>query len=287
MGYLNVEVIAVSGSSVAVAVESAWVGTAASPNETGSSRPLAMRMRLSPSAGPAVNPDCCGGKDGCAVSQTAVLGKTHSYTVVGEYHAYWNAYGGLTYTKGASTEIGSYASVAKGPFSFSGFDTYSASKSFTMGFPSNGPYDSHRMVISMQYLQTSWVQQNADTGATCKSWKQIDEDGIYNPGHGWVVFKKGANVISRDGLANLQWENSHHPAYVNKVQAQGGFSLDTGSALTYGASASAFGVTIEATTSHSTDVQQSYAAGSSVRRWHWVWGNDGPYTSNPQVAYSY
>lgn len=207
--------------------------------------------------------------------------------MVGEYHAYWNASGGLSYTKGASSSIGSYAAVGKGPFTFEGWDTFSTSNSLTMGFPSNGPHDSHQMVVSLKYVKTAWVLQNADTGKTCRSWKQVDEDGIYNPGHGWLVFKKGANVISHDGQARYQWEKQHHPAYVNGIQAGGGFSITRGSALTYGASADAFGIKIEATTSHSEEVAQAYSAGSSGSRRHWVWGNNGPYTSNPQVVYSY
>ncbi len=130
-----------------------------------------------------------------------------------------------------------------------------------MGFPSNGPYNSHRMAISMDYVKTSWVEQNADTGVTCWSWKQIDEDGIYNPGHGLIVFTKGANVISHDGLANYRWEKAHHPSFVNGIQAGGEFSISSGSALTYGASAGVFGITIEATTSHSNEVQQTYGCG--------------------------
>lgn len=245
-------------------------------------------MRLDPAtSSPVIPPDCCRGKDGCAASQTAVLGKSNSYTVVGEYHAYWNASGALSYTSGASSEIGSYSSVDQGPFTL-GWDTFSTSKSLTMTTSGNGPYDSHQMVLSMKYLKTAWVLQNADTGKTCKSWKQIDEDGIYNPGHGWVVFKKGANVISHDGPTKYQWEKQHHPAYVNGVQAADGFTISRGSsALTYGVSAQAFHVKIEATTSHSKEVAQTYTAGSSRSRLHWVWGNDGPWTSNPQVVYSY
>jgi hypothetical protein len=156
-----------------------------------------------------------------------------------------------------------------------------------MGFPSNGPYDSHQMAVSMKYVETSWALENADTGAVCSRWDQVDEDGIYNPGHGWVVFKKAANVINKDGPANYRWEVKHHPGYVNRVPDGGGFSLDKGSALTYGVSAEVFGIKIEATTSHSLDVEQAYTAGSSRTRWHWVWGNDDPFTSNPQVVYSY
>lgn len=288
MGYLNVEVIATSNSSAAVAVETAWVGTLANTAETGSVKPTAMRMLLDPSTASApIPPDCCRGKDGCAASQTGVLGHSHSYTTVGEYHAYWNASGGLSYTKGASSSIGAYTSVGNGPFTFVGWDTFSTSNSLTMGFPSNGPYDSHQMVLSLKYVKTAWVLQNADSGQTCKRWDQVDEDGIYNPGHGWLVFKKGANVISHDGQANYQWEKKHHPGYVNGVTARGFFSITKGSALTYGASAQAFGIKIEGTTSHSEEVAQTYTAGSSGSRRHWVWGDDGPWTSNPEVVYSY
>jgi hypothetical protein len=41
-----------------------------------------------------------------------VLGRTHSYTVVGEWHAYWNATGGLSYTRGATSSIATGHSTA-------------------------------------------------------------------------------------------------------------------------------------------------------------------------------
>lgn len=288
MGYLNVEVIAVSGSSAAISVESAWVGTATSSTETGSIKPMAMRMWLAAftSSAPS-SPACCSPRDGCVASETKVLGRSHSYTVVGEYHAYWNASGGLSYTRGAASSIGSYGSVSGGPWTFSGYDTFSTSNSLTMGFPSNGSFNSHRMLLSLAYVKTAWVLQNADTGKTCERWDQIDESGIYNPGHRWIVFKKGASVIKHDGLASYHSVRKHHPSYVNGVNAGGFFSISRGSALTYGVAASVFGISIQATTSHSSEVAQTYSAGSSGSREHWVWGNNGPYTSNPKVVYSY
>ena len=71
------------------------------------------------------------------------------------------------------------------------------------------------------------------------------------------------------------------------MQSGAGFSLTVGSALTYGGSASVFGVGIKAETSHSEAVAQTYAAGTSRQRRHWVWGNDGNLADNPQVEYSY
>jgi hypothetical protein len=66
MGWLDVDVVAISGSSTAVAVESAFVGTAAVRTETGSTRPLAMTMRLTAmsAAARAKSGNCCG-RFGC------------------------------------------------------------------------------------------------------------------------------------------------------------------------------------------------------------------------------
>ncbi len=51
--------------------------------------------------------------------------------------------------------------------------------------------------------------------------------------------------------------------------------------------ASVFDIGIKAETSHSTMVAQSYKAGSSRKRNHWVWGNNANLAHNPQVEYSY
>jgi hypothetical protein len=133
-------------------VESAWVGTAASKKEPSSDTPLAMRMMLRPDspapaglARAAVTPNvvCNCFRFGCfADFPVKTLARTHSYTVVGEYHAYWNASGGLTYTRGATSSIGSYVSISGGGWSFSGYDNFSTSNSLTMGFPSNGAHNS-------------------------------------------------------------------------------------------------------------------------------------------------
>jgi hypothetical protein len=69
---------------------------------------------------------------------------------------------------------------------------------------------------------------------------------------------------------------------------QGGqFTLSVGIGVTYGAGASVFGIGIKAETNHSVMVAQSYKAGSSHKRTHWVWGNNANLAHNPQVEYSY
>jgi hypothetical protein len=287
MGYLNVEVIATNGSSAAVSVESAWVGTAATSVEVGSSQPLATRMTLSAAGAPATPSLPCCFRWGCVAAETGVLGHSHSYIVVGEYHAYWNATGDLTYTRGASSSIGSYQGASTGPFNFQGYDTFSTSQSLSMGMTGNGQYDSHQMVVSIDFAKTSWVLQNAGTGATCQRWDQIDEDGLYDPGHGWLLFKQGRSVISHDGAANFVWESRHRPQFMNRISPNGHFALDQGSGITYGVAGDVFGVGIQAETSHSSDTAQSYTAGSSNARTHWVWGSNASLGHNPQVEYSY
>jgi hypothetical protein len=107
------------------------------------------------------------------------------------------------------------------------------------------------------------------------------------PGHGWVVIKDGKNVISADGKGWYEWELRHHPRYVNAVQRNFNFTITRNSAVTYGIAAGVFGIGIQAQTTHSTSVAQSYYAGTSRARFHYVWGNDAPYTSDPEVVYSY
>lgn len=284
MGYLNVEVVARSGSSVAV--ESAWVGTPALTAESSSNTPVPMTMKL-PGGGSAAMRDCCG-RFGCGPPLVQkVLGRSHAFTVVGEYHAYWNASGGLSYTRGATSDIGNALSVDDGPWTFEGYDSFSTSQSLTMGFPSNGPYNSHRMLVSLKYIKRRFVVESIGSGAVCDRWRQIDEDGLYDPGHGWTLFKRGISVIKDDGKRNYKNVLRHHPKRLDTIEPGGAFSLDRGTGYTYGAAAIVFGATIQSDTTHSSDVAQDYSARSSHFRRHHVWGSDGNLSQNPKIEYSY
>jgi hypothetical protein len=288
MGYLNVEAVALSGGSLAVAAESAWVGTATQGTEPNSNKPLPMMMK--PTAGNSASrrvTDCCG-RFGCGPPGVQkVLGRSHAYTVVGEYHGYWDASGGVTYTRGAESSIGSYASVSGGPFNFSGYDSFSTSRSLTMGFPSNGSHNSHQMVVSLKYIKRRYIQRSIGSNAICYRWRQIDENGLYDPGHGWTLFKKGKNVIKDDGKTRYRYIVRHHPRYIDTIAPTGAFQLDSGLGYTYGGAADAFGVGIQAETTHSSDVAQAYAAGTSNFRRHHVWGSNGNLRDDPKIEYSY
>jgi hypothetical protein len=289
MGYLNVETVALSGGSLAVAAESAWVGTGTQGTEPNSNQPLPMMMKLTAGSAAASRrvTDCCG-RFGCGPPLVqAVLGRSHAYTVVGEYHGYWNASGGVTYTRGAESSIGSSASVSDGPWNFNGYDSFSTSRSLTMGFPSNGAHNSHRMVVSLKYVKRRFVVSSIGSGAVCDRWRQIDEDGLYDPGHGWTLFKKGKNVIKDDGKTRYRYVRRHHPRYIDTVQPGGAFELDSGRGYTYGGAADVFGVGIQAETTHSSDVAQAYAAGNSNFRKHHVWGSNGNLKDLPKIEYSY
>jgi hypothetical protein len=288
MGYLNVDAVALSGSSVAVAVESAWVGTPSLATESSSNTPLAMMMKLTASTASQKAADSCCGRFGCGPPLVQkVLGRSHAYTVVGEYHAYWNASGGLSYTRGATSSIGDALSVSDGPWTFGGYDSFSTSRSLTMGFPSNGSHNSHRMVVSLSYIKRRYVEESVSSGRVCHRWRQIDENGLYDPGHGWTLFKRGLSVIKDDGKSRYDYTNRHHPRYIDTVQAGGAFTLDVGQAYTYGAAASVMGASIQAETTHSSDVAQAYSAGNSTFRRHHVWGSDGNLKDNPKIEYSY
>lgn len=148
-----------------------------------------------------------------------------------------------------------------------------------------GPYNSHQVVLSLAYDKDK--NETVCLHGPITVWDSIQEAGIYNPGHGWVVIKDGKNVISSDGKAKYQWYLRHHPSYVNVIKPNYTISIARNKALTYGVAAGLFGISIQATTQHSTSVAQSYKAGSSRARFHYVWGNDGSFTSDPKVVYSY
>ncbi len=288
MGYLNTDAIVTSGSSFALAVESAWVGTPAMHTETSMDTPMPMMMRLTAAATRSkAHRDCCG-RFGCGPPLLQrVLHRGHSYTAVGEWHAYWNASGGVAYTRGATSNIGSYASFSAGPFTFQGYDQFSSSSSLTMGFPSNGSFNSHEMVISLKYRLARYIIREIPGGTICDNWRQVDEEGLYDPGHGFKLWKPGKNVINLDGRTRYEYTFHHHPGRIDGVFRGGQFTLSVGSGVTYGAGASVFGIGIKAETNHSVMVAQSYKAGSSRKRTHLVWGNDANLAHNPQVEYSY
>lgn len=157
---------------------------------------MAQVLRLRPDAarGTAVALASVTPKDNpCHPGPTTVRHRSHSYTVVGEHHAYWNAKGGLSYTTGATSSIGFYESATgtigkDGGWTFSGYLNYSTGTTLQMG-TTEGPYNSHQVVLSMAYdldkYETICVH-----GGTYVSYG-IQEAGIYNPGHGWTVIKDG------------------------------------------------------------------------------------------------
>lgn len=90
-----------------------------------------------------------------------------------------------------------------------------------------------------------------------------------------------------DGRARYLAVRRTHPGYINTIPPTGAFALTHGRAITYHVGAVAFGLGIQAETTHSTSVAQTYAAGSSRARRHYVWGDDANLSRNPHVEYSY
>jgi hypothetical protein len=232
------------------------------------------------SAAPDANP----GDNPCYPQGEQVLKRTHAYTVVGEHHAYWDAKGELTYLTGATTSVGVYQNVSGKVWSFMGYLNFSATSTLSMGV-AEGPYNSHQDVVSLKYEELRGTVVCLHGGGY--TFRQIQEDGLYNPGHNWVVFKDARNVIRFDGRRQYRKYLKKHPTWVNVIPPNDFFAITKNKALTYGVAATVFGVGIKAETTHSQSVAQEYFAGSSTARRHHVWGDTGPFTSAPKVVYSY
>jgi hypothetical protein len=233
------------------------------------------------------NPDYCG------PAQYTVLSSTWSYTVVGEHHASANSKGGFLYANGASSQIGDYTSQSGTDWTFSGFDTFATGQTLSQG-PEEGPSNGHQVVLALAY-QKDVVHQWCSPGRGPNdipntielTWYVIKNNGLYNPGNGFVVMKDGADVSKYD--SRTYWLDYLYgtPQFINTIPVNYGFSINKNQALTYGFSASVFGIGVTSQTTHSTSVTQSYAAGTTSTDDHFVWGDNGPYTSDPKVVYNY
>lgn len=257
--------------------------------QTNMDTPMLMTMRLTTTAAPSSgNPSCCAGKGGCAPPLLVkVLHRGHAYTAVGEWHAYWNASSGLTYTWGRDLEYRQLELLQRRTVHFSKLRPVLNQQVAGDGIPSNGSFDSREMAISLHYRMVHYIMRAIPSRTICYNWRQADETGLYDPGHGWLLWKQGMSVIKLDGRKRYESTLRHHPSRIDQVQRGRQFRLTVGSGVTYGVSASIFGIGIKAETNHSLMVAQACKPGSSRQRRHWVWGNNGNLAQNPQVEYSY
>jgi len=302
-GYLNLDVIAMingkQSTDVAVGTRSAWVGapSAVRPLVPASGIGPAMTLQVS-TAGGGAKSNCCA-PDGCGfVTKPITVAKGAAWTVIGEYHANWDAQAGVSYTQGGSSNIGSYIGWSGKDFDFSGYETFSTSRSISTGGKA-GPFNSHQTAIKMKYKKLRLNETNLDnSNIICRWFAQIMENGLWD--RGGQVIKSGKNVYpGHDGLRFCLAAKRNHPRWVAWWGNDQAFfyQLDSGKGVTYGAAADVFGVGVQAETDHSTEVDTEIDWGQSSRvdgcnhrhhdGRHYIWGSNANPVDFPKTFYSY
>lgn len=234
----------------------------------------------------------------------------HEWTDVGEYHAWWEADGGFTYTRGAMTEVstdysinGSVWHASLGGSSGTVYDNEDASSDGT----GNGPYKANVIQVSLKYRDKdrylypcSLNNQTCWPSVHCANHYWIVQRGLYNPGHGWQYIQTGPSVLKLDGMhgwhccANPDYWNGYRPGYQHCNSHGDGVTYTKGATIGLGPVT----VDIETETGHSTDSEQCISFSHStktryneIRKYrtdeHEVWGNDALPSNNPEVFYNY
>jgi hypothetical protein len=239
--------------------------------------------------------------------------KTHAFTKVGEYHTNWKATGGFTYTTGADTSVSFEVSADAVHFHADHTTTYSNSATDTDS-ASNGPDNSHLVVISLKYREMARIDYPCKNPGTttcypkviCAQHDWVEEAGLYNPGGGWKYIKLGKSVHGADGYSG--WLKDGNTACLNAYDAGFGHCVDTGHGISYenGAAVSVELVTVTMSTEsdHNTSAEQciQFQRGKRYNELelnskgqpkyngdHMVWGSNALLTAvpGPRVFYSY
>jgi hypothetical protein len=236
--------------------------------------------------------------------EAKTLHKGWAWTKVGEYHTNWKATGGFQYTVGATTSISVEVSADGVHFGAKGSKTYHNDASDTLSV-TQGPRDSHQVDISVKYKERARIDYPCVPGTStcypkviCAAHYWVEQTGLYNPGHGWVFLKKGANVHKYDGYnafllyANQTYWNGFHPGFGYSVTTGHGINYSYGASVTLGL----ISVSVESETDHNTDANQSISMNSGRRfdqirnersDLHEVWGSNHKLTNTPGPAVFY
>jgi hypothetical protein len=215
-----------------------------------------------------------------------IIKNYHAYTVVGEYHAYWNATGFATYLDGASTDIGIAVDQGVAGFEIKGTADYTHTSSIEFHSNARGPYSARQLLISMKY-QKYYPETICEGISISHGNTRIKETGLYNPGNGWTVFEYGKDVSQYDG-DSASYKAAKGKGWPSKVDAATGFDLTNSNGHTYGGGASVAGISITSTTDRTSESKQDYDALGSHKKKHLVWGSDGVAGGNASgIVYSY
>jgi len=297
----------------------AWAGPGTPANTASLVRPpmimtMGPAMAGEPSVTGAVIPDVvskrlpkkCRSDGGDWRPRLITMWKGWAWTDVGEYHAWWEATGNYTYTKGAETDTSADWSLNGKNWHVDMGTLYDNEYASSDGL-GGGPYNSHIIQITLKYRERDRYDYPCKSGTStcwpkvhCANHYWVQERGLYNPGYGWIYIRSGPSVTSLDGMhgwrccANPKYWNGYEPGVNHCNDRKQGVTYSKGATLSLGP----VSVSIETETGNSTDSDQCIAFSHSTKKrydqirkkrsdLHEVWGNDAPVTNFPNVFYNY
>ena len=217
-----------------------------------------------------------------SLSPWSEVSTTWGWTAVGEQHAYRDATGSLTYSRGASNQIGIAVSVNGGAYKISGSASWTASQSFSTGIKA-GPMKSYINVLALNYEKEKRTYACPFGGGHGTIYQIVPLRVHNDPGNAnWDPYKLGPSVLSEDGLA--KWQAGQ---YKSSLSANQTWCNTTGRSFSYGDGVTVYGVGISDTVQENTSSQQCIAEGSDRKITHRVWGSNAYIWSGPQRFFSY
>jgi hypothetical protein len=231
--------------------------------------------------------------------------KKYAYTVIGEYHIWWDGTASFSWDQNATASVGVDISANDQDFTFDSWVTYDQTSGGSAGPSGVAAESAHQVSISLNYVKSHRLMDVVPTDdpvqsmsiATCFNRWFIKEEGLYNPGGGWQYIKTNSkSLLSHDGVSG--WLADFPKSYdnMNSYGANYQLCVSHGKGLDYGAAAGFGNVTIKEETDHSSDTEQCDNWGDATRSdymsgkkdgLHYAWGSNKKPSKNPQVFYNY
>ncbi|MFD5066882.1 hypothetical protein ACFWNC_02875 [Streptomyces sp. NPDC058369] len=217
---------------------------------------------------------------GCDKTGETVISKNIYYTTVGEGHAYWDAKASVDYDSKLSSTVD--AAVKTGSnWAIQGSTTLGSSISVTTGFTNKGPYFAKQWKVPIEYkkIEIKWK-----CGKNNNMSQYAIRAGKYKVPSGGATGKYGADVRSKDGYKGWNKSPKANRAYVSPGSY---FQISKNRSAKWSIAATAYGVSLGASTQYDRDHKQRITAGDYKNAKHYIWGKNGPVSSKPGILYSY
>ncbi|MEU1439697.1 hypothetical protein ABZ438_37415 [Streptomyces sp. NPDC005786] len=214
----------------------------------------------------------------CETLRTYVSNRI-AYTTVGEAHAYWDAKATFDYDNKLSSTVDVAVSTSN-KWKLSGGASVGSSTGQATGYTNRGPYFAKQYKIPLKYTKYKYTYYCS--GTPRGSWQKIIP-GKYSIPAGGAVGKIGADVRYKDGGIAFSKSAKSHRAY---IEAGTYFQLSRGKSSKWTGAASAYGITLGASTTYDKDHKQRITAGSKSSR-HDIWGKNDSLSGKPGLMFSY